>query len=135
MLRFHGLMAFAAVFVALLVGLPSTPRPLGRSAQRLGLQPLRPALNSLGALSSVTPLATNGAKVTSAREQPAAGTGAKAVGAFCCIMVKIANSARRIEDRHRGLLIDGKLTFDWIGNLLCKEVLMRYLPAMAKCST
>jgi predicted esterase len=48
------------------------------------------AFAGLSISAGVTPLETNGAKVTSAAAQLAAGTGAKAVGAFCRIMVEIA---------------------------------------------
>jgi feruloyl esterase len=47
-------------------------------------------LAGLSIPASATPLATSGAKVTSATAQPASGTGAKAVGAFCRVMVEIA---------------------------------------------
>lgn len=93
MLRYHRLMPHAAVLVASIVGLPATARadqvaPTPAAATK----PI--ACDEFAGLSipaSVTPLATSGAKVTSVAAQPASGTGAKAVGAFCRVMLDIAS--------------------------------------------
>jgi hypothetical protein len=85
-------MAYAAVFVASIVGLPSTTRAQ-RAAPAPAAETKPIACDEFAGLSipaSVTPLATTGAKVTSATAQPASGTGARVVGAFCRIMVEIA---------------------------------------------
>lgn len=85
-------MPYAAVFVASIVGLPSATRAQ-RAAPAPAAETKPIACDEFSGLSipaSVTPLAMNGAKVTSATAQPASGTGAKAVGAFCRIMVEIA---------------------------------------------
>src|SRR4051794_733116 len=92
MVRFYGLVACTAVLAAWIGGLRSpartqSPAPV-RAAKTTSM-----ACDEFAGLSipaSVTPLATSGAKVTSATANPASGTGAKAVGAFCRIMVEIA---------------------------------------------
>jgi hypothetical protein len=85
-------LAFAAAFVASMAASQMAAlaqRTAPAPATEVGLT----ACDDFAGLTipaSVTPLATKGAKVTSATAQPATGTGAKAVGTFCRVTAEIA---------------------------------------------
>src|SRR5436189_3921437 len=92
MARFYRLVACTAVLAASIAGLPSTARTQSAAPARAA-ETKSMVCGELAGLSipaGVTPLATGGATITSATAQPASGAGAKAVGAFCRIMVEIA---------------------------------------------